>query len=222
MLRVLPRHRAESGATLKDRLDRSRVRAGWRFRHTSSIRQRQVRCWRGCSFSWLRWVSRAHVPLSARFPSAGEAIAPGGNARGASRLRCDVVAASAQNIESCAASILTTLPFIALSGYLSTATIRAQARAAIVVSSWLVLLYAWQRVLRLRKSTFILVAAANLLTIGLPVIWLVRIETSGTMPRIDEAHLVCMFSPTIAAVNAATGSSVFLFSLSRWEAVELH
>jgi hypothetical protein len=158
-------------------------------------------------------LAAGRVPLAARFPAAAETFALD------EMLVSQVVFAAMlspvllKDLASSFASILTSLPFISLSGYLAAATVGGEIRSAIVVAAWLVTLYAWQRVFRSHQSKMIFVAIANLLTLGLPLIWLVRADATGTTPTPDHARIVLTFSPTIAALNGARGPTVFPFYL---------
>jgi hypothetical protein len=155
----------------------------------------------------------ARVPLSARFPSAAETLALD------ELLVAQVVFAGMlspvllKDWRSFAASILTALPFISLSGYLASATIAVESRASLILCAWLVLLWLWQRALTSRHAGIILVATANLLTIGLPLVWLVRWDASATVPQLDRAPGIYVVSPTIAALYPARSSTAFLFCL---------
>lgn len=143
-------------------------------------------------------VAVFRAPLSARFPPPGEQFAIH------IMLIVQVVVSAMlfpflmRDVKTSVMVILTIVPFVQLSSYLSTIPIARAALAAGYVATWLVTLALWRAILQPRRGEMLGVACALALSLGGAVMWYLRAESHP--PRPIDWSRDGMFGPILGAI----------------------
>ena len=154
------------------------------------------------------------IPLTARFPLPGEQFALH------VMLITQIVAPALlfpfllRDVKTSAMVILSILPFVQLSSYLSSIPITRVALAALYVAVWLLTLAIWRVILDARRTEMAGVAFATSLSLGGAVIWYVYAEAREP-GAIDWSH-DGLFGPILGAIAQlhAAPSSPWIVLLS--------
>ncbi len=167
-------------------------------------RQPHGRLPRGWRFNLARWgCARCDSYFGRALPHASEQLA-------LCALLATQVAASAllfplllQNLSSTVFAITTAWPLAQLAAFLADAPLHQWLAAEFYVSSWLIALHLWSRVLQNSWAKVFGVTIAAMLSLGGPLLWYLRLEFSD-----GSGRGFAMFGPIAGAISLSmTGAS---------------